>query len=124
MRDVEEGHALAREAANRALALAAGLTRRRRADLAWIANAYDRDLPRRVRHMERALALDPGAAARALLNGRSRRASLGRLELAEPCRSVRSRDPANPTRTRSSARATRSSGATRRRSRASQEHSS
>ncbi|HZX89325.1 MAG TPA: hypothetical protein VFE67_01685 [Rudaea sp.] len=80
MRDVEQGTRLAREAANHALALSPDLAKAT-ADLAWIANAYDRDLAAAVRYAERALALDPGNVQVLFAAGLSAR-SLGRLDAA------------------------------------------
>jgi tetratricopeptide (TPR) repeat protein len=95
MRDVEEGTRLAREAANHALAIEPD-DAAAESSLAWIANAYDRDLPAAVRHMERALAHDPGNAT-VLLNGALMARSLGRLELAEELiRREIANDVANP----------------------------
>jgi len=80
MREVSEAGPLARAAAERALALdpksgpAEG-------HLAWIANAFDYDMPTAARHTERALALDPGNFAVLGICGLTIR-SLGRNDLA------------------------------------------
>jgi TolB-like protein/tetratricopeptide (TPR) repeat protein len=95
MRDVEEGTRLAREAANHALALNPDLADAE-ALLAWIANAYDRDLSSAVRHSERALALDPGSGSVLVLAGFTAR-SLGHLDVAAMLyRREIALDPANP----------------------------
>jgi TolB-like protein/Flp pilus assembly protein TadD len=95
MRDVEDGMRLAREASNHALALNPDLARAM-ADLAWIANAADRDLPSAVRYTERALALDSGNINVLFAAGLTTR-SLGRLPAAEAIyRRAIALDPANP----------------------------
>ncbi|HET7065361.1 MAG TPA: hypothetical protein VFI49_13905 [Rudaea sp.] len=95
MRDTEEGTRLAREATNRALALNPSLARAT-ADLAWIANAYDRDLVSAVRYTDRALALDPGSTQVLFSAGLTAR-SLGRLDAATAIyRREVALDPANP----------------------------
>ncbi|MEE8042170.1 MAG: tetratricopeptide repeat protein, partial [Pseudomonadales bacterium] len=93
-RPSDEGYALAREAAGKALAIdpddAKGHVR-----FALIADAYDRDLPSAARHLQRALELDPtdldilgDAAALAV--------TLGRLDEAIALQEyVLVRDPAN-----------------------------
>ena len=95
MRDTEEGTRLAREAINHALALDPDLPAAF-ADLAWIANAYDRDLPSSVRFTERALALDPGNIQVLFAAGFAAR-SLGRLDDALAVyRRIIALDPASP----------------------------
>jgi TolB-like protein/Tfp pilus assembly protein PilF len=95
MRNVEEGTRLAREAANHALALNPDYARAT-ADLAWIANAYDRDLVAAVRYTERALALDPGNVQVLFAAGLTAR-SLGRLDVAITIyHRLVELDPANP----------------------------
>jgi len=95
MRATEEATRLAREAGNRALALDPD-SARAIADLAWIANAYDRDLPASVRYTERALALDPGNTRVLFAAGQTAR-SLGRLDAATAVyRRLIALDPANP----------------------------
>lgn len=58
LRPSEEGYALAREAANRSLAIDEDYPQSH-ARLAMIAINYDADLPAAARHLERALELDP-----------------------------------------------------------------
>jgi TolB-like protein/predicted TPR repeat methyltransferase len=95
MRSTEEGTRLAREAVNHALALDPDLASAI-ADLAWIANAYDRDLPSSVHYTERALALDPGNRQVLLAAGFATR-SLGRLDAAVAVyRRMIALDPAAP----------------------------
>jgi TolB-like protein/Flp pilus assembly protein TadD len=95
MRATEEATRLAREAGNRALALDPDQARAI-ADLAWIANAYDRDLPLAVRYTERALALDPGNTPVLFAAGLMAR-SLGRLDAATAVyRRLIALDPATP----------------------------
>jgi len=66
------------------------------ADLAWISNAYDRDLPLAVRYTERALALDPGNTQVLFAAGLMAR-SLGRLDTATAVyRRLIALDPATP----------------------------
>jgi tetratricopeptide (TPR) repeat protein len=95
MRDTEEGTRLAREATNRALAInpeAAGAY----SDLAWIANAYDRDMAASVRYTERALALNAGNIDVLFIAGLTAR-SLGRPDVATRIyRRIVALDPANP----------------------------
>ena len=94
MRDTEEGTRLAREATNRALAInpeAAGAY----SDLAWIANAYDRDMAASVRYTERALALNSGNIDVLFIAGLTAR-SLGRPDVATTIyRRIATLDPAN-----------------------------
>jgi len=80
MRDVEDGTRLAREAANHALALAPDLAGAD-ADLAWIANTYDRDLEAAARFSERAFALDPSNIDVLFMAAQTAR-SLGNVDLA------------------------------------------
>ena len=95
MRATEEATRLAREAGNRALALDPD-SARAIADLAWIANAYDRDLAASVRYTERALALDPGSIQVLFAAGLTAR-SLGRLDAATTVyRRLIALDPATP----------------------------
>jgi Flp pilus assembly protein TadD len=95
MRATDEGTRLAREAVNHALALDPDLASAI-ADLAWIANAYDRDLPASVRYTERALVLDPGNIQVLFAAGFAAR-SLGRLDAALAVyRRVIALDPATP----------------------------
>jgi len=95
MRDTEEGTRLAREATNHALAInpeSAGAY----SDLAWIANAYDRDMPASVRYTERALALNSGSIDVLFIAGLTAR-SLGHPDVAARIyRHIAALDPANP----------------------------
>ena len=58
LRSIDEGHGLAREAANRALAIEPGYAPAI-AHLGLIAMAYDGDLSAAAHHYERALSLSP-----------------------------------------------------------------
>jgi len=95
IRPVDEGYALARETADKALsidpdyALAHDL-------LGWIAMVYDNDLSAAARHYERALALEP-ANPHILGNAASLLKSLGRLDQAIALNEyVSARDPVDP----------------------------
>ena len=95
MRDTEEGTRLAREATNHALAIDPDLPGAY-SDLAWIANAYDRDMAASVRYTERALALNSGNIDVLFIAGLGAR-SLGRPDLATTIyRRIVALDPANP----------------------------
>ena len=94
-RPIEEGYRLAREAANKALAIDPEFAPAH-AELGWIALKYDGDLAAAARHYEHALALEPtntdiirGAALLAM--------SLGRLDTAIALDEyVVARDPVSP----------------------------
>ena len=94
-RPIEEGYRLAREAANKALAIDPDFAPAH-AELGWIALKHDGDLAAAARHYEHALALEPtntdiirGAALLAM--------SLGRLDLAIALDEyVVARDPVSP----------------------------
>lgn len=96
LRPFEEGHRLARDAANQALAIDPQ-SAPSHARLGVLALSYDQDLATAARHFERALALEPtnvdviaGAAAVAV--------QLGRLDTAIALEEyVVARDPVNPT---------------------------
>ena len=95
LRPLDEGYRLAREAANRALALDPGYAPAHRR-LGQIAMSYDRDLAAAARHYERALAIEPantdsiGSAARMA-------STLGRLDQAIALGEyAAARDPVNP----------------------------
>jgi TolB-like protein/class 3 adenylate cyclase/Tfp pilus assembly protein PilF len=94
LRPVDEGYRLAREAANRALAIDRAHAPAH-ASLGWIARDYDGDLAAAARHFERALELDP--ANTAILSAAARLAiSLGRLDEAiSVLENVVDRDPVN-----------------------------
>jgi len=95
LRPIDEGHELAREAANRALAIDPGYAPAI-AHLGLVAMAHDGDLATAARHYQRALALSPTnmeimADAATLLQ------SLGRLEEATALKEhAVARDPVNP----------------------------
>jgi adenylate cyclase len=95
LRPINEGYALAREAAEKALsinpdyALSHGI-------LGWIAMNYDNDLAAAARQYERALALEP-TNPHILSNAASMLRNLGRLEQANALNEyVNSRDPVHP----------------------------
>jgi len=93
---VDEGNALAREAANKALALDAGYAPVHDS-LGTIAMAVDQDLAAAAAHYERALALDPGNSD-ILGNAAVLARSLGRPEQATALLEYAiDRDPVNPT---------------------------
>jgi TolB-like protein/Tfp pilus assembly protein PilF len=94
-RSADEGYRLAREAANKALAVDPEYALPH-ANLSQIARQYDDDLAAAVRHMEQALALDP-ADLYTLRQAASLCLGLGRLNTAiEVMEYVVARDPMDP----------------------------
>ena len=94
LRPVEEGYALARAAADKALAIDPD-NPQGHARLGWIAIVYDRDLAAAARHLERALELDP-ADPDILGDAAVLAEDLGRLEEAAALQEyVVARDPVN-----------------------------
>ena len=96
MRNVDEGYALAREAASQALSLDPG-DALAHDTLGWIAMTYDRDLAAAARHFETALSLDR-ANLTVILDSGELLLKLGRLdETISLWEYVSIRDPVNPT---------------------------
>ena len=94
LRPIDEGYALAREAASQALALDPTYGSAHRM-FGWIANNYDRDFVAAARHYERALATEPTNTSGA----DSLAADLGRLDQAISLGEYAvARDPVNPIR--------------------------
>jgi len=92
---VDEGFPLAREAANRALAIDPDLAQAH-AELGMIAMLYDRDLAAAARHIERALALEP-TNPDIIVPAAGLATDLGRLDEAVALRKYAvARDPVSP----------------------------
>jgi TolB-like protein/Flp pilus assembly protein TadD len=95
LRPIDEGYALAREAANRALEIDPENAAAHDA-LSWISSHYDGDLATAARHLERALALEPNNPA-ILGNAAILSKNMGRLDEAIALLEyVNARDPVNP----------------------------
>jgi TolB-like protein/Flp pilus assembly protein TadD len=93
---LEQGFALARQAADKALAIDPNYARAH-AQRAYVAFNFDNDLPLAARRIESALSLDPHDLG-SILNAAGLALSLGRLEQATALdRYVVSRDPLNAT---------------------------
>jgi len=96
LRDVDEGYALAREAARQALSLDPE-DALAHDTLGWIAMTYDRDLAAAARHFETALSLDRTNLT-VILDSGELLLKLGRLdETISLWEYVSTRDPVNPT---------------------------
>ena len=94
LRPFDEGYTLAREAANRALALDPKYAPAH-ASLGWITRTYDHDFAAAARHYEHALALDP-ANTNIISDAARMAAQLGRLDQAIALAEyVVARDPVN-----------------------------
>ena len=94
LRPFDEGYTLAREAANRALALDPKYAPAH-ASLGWITRTYDHDFVAAARHYEHALALDP-ANTNIISDAARMAAQLGRLDQAIALAEyVVARDPVN-----------------------------
>jgi len=95
LRPIDEGYALAREAANQALAVEPGYAPAHRI-LARIARNYDRDIVAAARHYERALAIEPDNTD-SISGAANMAGSLGRLDQAIALAEYATvRDPVNP----------------------------